>query len=176
MATATETDTTIDSLPADPVLLRAIVTSVQTCLAMCKMEGKCVGVATVPTREPGPITGMIGVHGDVSGFVTLNMSEKVAMAAVGGLLEEKYDVLTPQVIDGVGEITNILSGQIKGALSGSKWGFSRVTVPSVIVGQQHQVAFAGGLNFLCAVFEHTTDDTLMLDDRLLQVAVSLIRL
>ncbi len=173
---ATVTDTTIDALPADPLLLRSIVDAVTKSLPMCQMEVKCVGVATVPTREPGPITGMIGVHGDVSGFVTLNMSEKVAMAAVGGLLQEVCDTLTPQVVDGVGEITNIITGQIKGRLAGSKWGFSRVTIPSVIVGQQHQIAFAGGLNFLCVVFEHITDDTLMLDDRLLQVAVSLIRL
>lgn len=176
MATVTDTDTIIDSVPADPILLGAITGSVDACLTMCGMKAKCVGVATVPTREPGPITGMIGVHGDVSGFVTLNLSEKVALTAVGGLLEEKCELLTPQVIDGVGEITNILAGQIKSKLSGTKWSFSRVTVPSVIVGQQYQVAFAGGLNFLCAIFEHTTDDTLMLDDRLLQVAVSLIRL
>jgi chemotaxis protein CheX len=173
---ATLSDTTIDCLPADPLLLESMTRGVESCMTMCNMQAKCVGVATVPTREPGPITGMLGVHGDVSGFVTLNMAEKVAMHAVGGLLQEKYEVLTPQVIDGVGEIANILAGQIKGHLSGSKWGFSRVTIPSVIVGKQHQIAFAGGLNFLCAIFEHTTDDTLMLDDRLLQVALSLMRL
>ena len=135
MATDMHTDTTIDSVPADPILLRSITGGMDACLTMCGMEAKCVGVATVPTREPGPITGMIGVHGHVSGFVTLNMSEKVALAAVGGLLEEKCDVLTPQVIDGVGEIANILAGQIKSKLSGTKWSFSRVTIPSVIVGQ-----------------------------------------
>jgi chemotaxis protein CheX len=112
----------------------------------------------------------------VSGFVTVNMAEKVALSAVGGLLQDKCDTMTSQIIDGVGEMTNIIAGGIKKGLSNTSWGFGNVTVPSVIIGQNYQIAYAGGLNFLCATFEHKNEDCLMLEDRLLQVSLSLIQL
>jgi chemotaxis protein CheX len=104
------------------------------------------------------------------------MAESVAMSAVAGLLQERFDRLTPQVIDGVGEITNMIAGGIKKNLGGSPWAFSHVTVPSVIVGRNYQIAYARGLQYLAATFEHINEEVLLLDDRLIQVAISLIRL
>ena len=119
---------------------------------------------------------MIGVHGKVSGFVTVNMSERFGIAAVEGLLQEKYGELSSQVVDGVGEITNIIVGGIKSALSGTKWSFSNITVPSVIVGKGYQIAYAKGLDFLSISFEHDDPEAIMLEDRLMQVSISLLRL
>jgi chemotaxis protein CheX len=160
---------------ADPVLLKAIIDGVTDCLTSCGTKARCVGVSAIPTHEPGSVTGLIGVHGDVSGFVTVNMAERVARAAVGGLLQEQFDTLTPQIIDGVGEMTNIIAGGIKKGLSGSPWGFSHVTVPSVIIGRNYQIAYCRNLIFLSVTFEHQDPEVLMLEDRLLQVSVSLIR-
>jgi len=174
MSTATADN--LSAVSADPVLLSAVISSVESCLAMCDTEAKCVGVSSVPTRDPGKITGMIGVHGSVSGFITVNMAETVAMSAVGGLLQDRFERLTPQVIDGAGEMTNIISGGIKSGLAGSAWAFSHVTVPSVIVGQNYQIAYVKGLQFISATFEHTNDEALMLDDRIIKVSISLIRL
>jgi len=174
MATATEGE--MEVLSADPVMLQSIVSAVESCLQMCGMEAKCVAVSTVPPHEIGSITGMIGVHGEVSGFVTVNMAERVATSAVGGLLQDKCDSLTPQVIDGVGEITNIIVGGIKKGLSNSKWCFGQTTVPSVIIGRNYQIAYAGGLSFLSATFEHENDDSFTLEDRLIQISLSLIQL
>lgn len=172
---ATGSTEIMDSISANPVLLKAIVGAVESCLTMCDVEAKCVGMHTVPAKDPGTVTGIIGVHGDVSGFITVNMAERVAMSAVGRLLQVDFDTLTHQVIDGVGEMTNIISGGVKMGLSGTPWGFSHVTVPSVIVGHNYQIAYAQGLQFLSAVFEQQKVQTVMLDERLLQVAVSLIR-
>jgi chemotaxis protein CheX len=174
MATALQENTT--AVAADPDLLSAIVGAVGNCLDMCGATARCVGVSTVPSHEPGRVTGLIGVHGDVSGFVTVNMAETVACSAVGGLLQERVDKLTSQVVDGVGEMTNIIAGGIKNKLIKSRWSFSHVTVPSVIIGNNYQIAYAAGLEFLSVVFEHRNEEALMLEDRLLQVAVSLIRL
>ena len=174
MATATAEE--LNNVAADPILLKAIIDSVGGCLTMCDTEARCVGISSVPTRDPGSVTGMIGVHGDVSGFITVNMAELVAMSAVGGLLQEGFEKLTPQVLDGVGEITNIIAGGVKKGLSGTPWGFKSVTVPSVIVGRNYQIAFAAGLQYLCATFEQANEEALMLDDRLIKVAVSLIHL
>lgn len=166
------------SLPkfaVDPVIVPAIVDAVESAMTMSGAKVKCVAVASVPTRDPGHVTGMIGVHGNVSGFVTVNLAERAAIDVVGGLLQDKFDCLSPQIIDGVGELTNLVAGGIKKGLSGTDWGFNYVTVPSVIVGQKYQIAYCRGLHYVSATFEHENQDALMLDDRLVHVAVSLIR-
>lgn len=161
---------------ADPILAKAILGAVESCLEMCGVKARCVGLTTIPAREPGSITGMIGVHGDVSGFITVNMAEAVARSAVGGLLQDTCTALNAQVVDGAGEITNIIAGGIKKGLSGTKWAFGNVTVPSVIIGHNYQIAYARGLEYLCAIFEQDNSESVLLDERILQVAISLIRL
>ncbi len=173
---ATATLECLEALSADPVMLKAVTDAVASCMTMCDLRAECVGVSTIPTSEKGIVAGMIGVHGNVSGFVTVNMAERVALAAVGGLLQDRFDALTAQVIDGVGEIANIIGGGVKKGLAGSKWAFTHVTVPSVIVGHNYEIAYARGLQYLCATFEQKEAEALMLHDRLMTVSVSLLRL
>jgi len=161
--------TVTDALVADPLLLAPIIASVESALTMCDTVARCVGISMVPCRDAGCITGMIGVHGEVSGFITVNMAQRVALSMVGRLLQDRCDALSAQVIDGVGEITNLIAGGIKKR-------FSHVTVPSVIIGQNYHIAFARGLKYLCVTFEHQNEEALLLEDRLIQVAISLLRL
>lgn len=160
----------------DPILLNSIVDAVHSSLMMCDTRVRCVGVNTVPLREKGIITGMIGVHGDVSGFVTVNFAERVALNAVGGLLQEEVGSLSAQVIDGVGEITNLIAGGIKKGLAGSEWAFQSVTVPSVIIGPNYEITYTKGLEFLSAAFEQQDDEFSLLDERIMLVTISLLRL
>ncbi len=171
MATATE-DATASHVSANPVLIAAVVDSFNRGLIMCGTTARCVGVSSVPARDSGMITGMIGVHGKVSGFITVNMAERFAIRAVEGLLQETFGELTSQVVDGAGEITNIIVGGIKSSLGKTKWGFSQITVPSVIVGKGYSIAYARGLEFLNVTFEHDDGEAVLLEDRLVQVSVS----
>ncbi len=164
------------AIAADPVLMKSVIEAVEQALQMCDTQARCVALARVPARDPGSVTGLIGVHGNVSGYITVNLAERVAKSVVGGLLQDSFETLTNQVIDGVGELTNIIAGGIKKGVLGSQWAFNNVTVPSVIVGRNYQIAFCRGLEYLSVTFEQENDDAVMLEDRLLQVAVSLIRL
>lgn len=175
MATATLEPSCL-SLTIDPHLEKAMGDAVNNCLTMCSLRARCVGMCSVPVSEGGLVTGMIGVHGKVSGFITVNMSERLAIRAVGGLLQENYDRLSSQVIDGVGEIANIIVGGMKSALSSTPRAFQSITVPSVIVGTGYSIAYASGLEFLSGVFECQDKEAIMLADRLLQVNVSLLKL
>lgn len=160
----------------DSELTSAVLGAVSSALAMCDTAAHCVGVSAIPTGDTGLITGLIGVHGRVSGFVTVNMSERMAIRAVEGLLQDRFGELTSQVVDGAGEITNIIVGGIKSTLGGTPWSFSHITVPSVIIGKGYQIAYARGLQFVCATFEHEDPEVVMLEDRLMQVSISLLRL
>lgn len=172
------TDTANESfLTVDMMIAEAIRQGVKNAFAMCDLELEPVAVASIPHREPGVVTGMVGVHGKVSGFVILNMSERAATHAVGGLLQDEFNEVTSQVVDGVGEIANILAGGVKMGLNGSPWQFSAITVPSVIIGQSYQIAFARGLNFTSVTFRLPENDKfVLLEDSLVQVSLSLIRL
>ena len=173
---ATAVETKQIGFQFDPLLMHALTSAVESALTMCDVKARCVGVTSVPAQEPGIITGMLGVHGKVSGFMTVNFSERFAVRAVAGLLQEDCQELSAQVVDGVGEITNVIGGGVKRALATTPWGFSHVTVPSVIVGSGYRIAYAKGLDFLCAVFEHDDEEAIMLQDRMLQVSISLLRL
>lgn len=175
MATVAE-DTTLDCLNINPQLFDAVKKSVESALEMCDTKIRCVGVSAMPTQESGNITGMIGVHGKVSGFISVNMAERFVISAVEGLLQEKFGKLTSQVIDGAGEITNIVVGGVKSALANSEFGFSHITVPSVIVGQNFTIAYAPGLQYLTVTFEHVDADAIRLEDRMMHVSMSLLTL
>ncbi|PHR96301.1 MAG: chemotaxis protein CheX [Blastopirellula sp.] len=175
MATAEMSGTT-SFIGVEDALTDAVIESVTNAFDMCGIKTKCVGVAAVPLQEKGLVTGIIGVHGKVSGFITVNMAERVAISSVEGLLQESYGKLTSQVVDGAGEITNIIVGGIKSRLSKTPWGFQGITVPSVIVGEGYQMAFAKGLDFLSATFEHDDPEAVMLEERLVSVSMSFLKL
>jgi hypothetical protein len=61
-------------------------------------------------------------------------------------------------------------------LASSKWGFTQITVPSVIVGRGYSIAYARGLEFLTVTFEHEDREAVLLEDRLIQVSMSLLTL
>ncbi|MEM6329270.1 MAG: chemotaxis protein CheX [Planctomycetota bacterium] len=163
-------------LAVNATLMEAVIKSTGNALTMCGLQADCVGAARVPHQESGIVTGMIGVHGAVSGFVTVNMSERFALQAVGGLMQEEFGPqLNSAVVDGSGELTNMVVGGIKSSLSTTEWAFSHITVPSVIVGKGYAIAYARGLEFLTTTFEYEDDDAVLLEDRLLHVSMSLLR-
>ena len=169
-------DTLLGSMNINPQLYNSITDSVNCALDMCDTKVRCVGVSATPTQETGIITGMIGVHGKVSGFVSVNIAEQFVIRAVEGLLQENFGKLTSQVVDGAGEITNIIVGGIKSSLANTEWGFSQITVPSVIVGQNFTIAYSRGLEFLTVTFEHENPDTVRLEERMMHVSMSLLTL
>jgi chemotaxis protein CheX len=166
----------ICALNYEPLLLNAIDQAVTSAMGMCGVHAECVGVSTVPPSETGVITGLLGVHGKVTGFVTVNMAERFATKAVEGLLQDQFDRITAQVVDGLGEITNVIGGGIKGQLASTPWGFTHITVPSVIVGKGYAIAYAKGLEFLSVQYVHDDPEAIRLEDRQMQVSISLLRL
>ncbi len=169
-------DIPTDKIDLNTTLLSAVTGAANKGLSMAGLEAKCVGVSRIPARHAGTVTGMIGVHGNVSGFVTVNLSEQLALYAVEQLLHEKYEKLCNQVIDGVGEMTNMIVGGIKSSLAKTDWAIDHITVPSMIVGDGYQVAFASGIELIDVTFEVNNDSAIMLNDKLLHVTVSLLKL
>lgn len=155
-------------------LVNSVIKSVENAMVMCHCKARCVGVSTIPEGNSRLITGMIGLHGKVTGFATLNMPEQVAMRSVCGLLQEELTSLSPQIVDGAGELTNIVVGGIKSQLAGTEWAFNYMTTPSVIIGDGCQIAFGSGIDFVAVTFEVVDEESVLIQERLMTVSLSLI--
>ncbi|BBO31205.1 chemotaxis protein CheX [Lacipirellula parvula] len=87
------------------------------------------------------ISGIIGLSGKAKGTVLIGMSSDFAIAATNRLLGEQADGLTPEVIDAVGELANMIAGGAKTRLEELNMSIS---LPSVIAGKNHSVSFPSG--------------------------------
>ena len=164
------------SLTINRQLFEAITSAAENSLQMAGVSAVCVGVTRSPNKKTGEVTGMIGVHGAVSGFLSVNMSEELAIQVVSGLLHERCESLSPQVIDGSGEFANLVAGGVKASLAGGEWAFSQITIPSVIVGEGYHVAYGHGTELVEVAFEIDNPNVVRTSDRMLYVTLSLLRI
>jgi len=90
----------------------------------------------------GDVTGLIGVSGFATGTIALTMSQGAILNIVTNMVGEEYTRINDDVADAVGELTNMISGQARRALSENGMNF-KASTPSVIVGKGHQVNHVG---------------------------------
>ena len=86
------------------------------------------------------VTGVIGFTGDREGTMTVSMSTSTALTIYSRLFNEQYSKITPEIIDAVGELTNIISGQARKELENQ--GLHVVAyVPIVFSGKGVKISF-----------------------------------
>jgi chemotaxis protein CheX len=142
---------------------------------MCDLKVRVAGVTKIPIQLPNaPVTGIVGMSGKCTGFVSISMPERVATLAVSGLLMEEHKTINAQVIDGVGEITNVIAGGLKTRLSNSSWAVGHITIPSVILGSQYNISYSKGIEYCGVTFEVDDPESLSIHDKVFAVSTSLI--
>jgi chemotaxis protein CheX len=83
----------------------------------------------------GAVTGIIGLASDVySGNMILSFEEKAILSIVSKMLGEEFPEVTKDVVDAVGELTNMISGGAKAELSQEGFVFDMAT-PAMISGK-----------------------------------------
>ncbi|HBT77042.1 MAG TPA: chemotaxis protein CheX [Planctomycetaceae bacterium] len=177
-APSTPPDCGIRGLSVNQQLVNPLIYSVENAFKMCELTVRVVGVTRIPTQLPKClITGMIGMGGKATGFMTISLPERVATLSVSGLLQDEFATVNSQVVDGIGELTNIIAGGVKSRLVNSpQWMISTITIPSVIIGGDYSIAYTKGIEFGSVTFEVDDSDTLSIDDRLFMVTCSLMQL
>ena len=82
------------------------------------------------------ISGIIGIAGESKGVIVLSINENLAISLVSKLVGKKITTLDDDVVDTIGELTNIIAGN-------SKKGFEeyrlKISLPSIIKGKEHSV-------------------------------------
>jgi chemotaxis protein CheX len=86
----------------------------------------------------GDVSGIIGITGDAIGSLSLSFSEACICGIVTNMLGEEYHEVTRDILDAVGEITNMVSGASRTQLE--KLGMSvYAAIPTVIHGKNHTI-------------------------------------
>jgi chemotaxis protein CheX len=102
-------------------------------------------------NEPAhEISGVIGLSGKAIGTVVLSLGEPVALKVTAAMLGEEPPELNGDVSDTIGELTNMIAGSAKAQLEHLAMS---VSLPSVIMGRNHRVAFPGDIKPVAIPFE-----------------------
>ena len=84
-------------------------------------------------------SGFIGVSGPLQGSIVVSLDQNVAFAAAEAFLGSRPSAINAEVIDMVGELTNMIAGAGKDRI-----GIPGITLglPTVITGKGHTVTFS----------------------------------
>ena len=107
------------------------------------------------------ISAVIGLTGEARGAVVISMKNDLAVKLTGILTNKSHEVEHDEVIDAVGEIVNIISGNVKGELEET----FRLTIslPTIVTGKKHSIAWPDGLaRVICIPFTIFEDDNFVL--------------
>lgn len=116
----------------------AAQTVFKTMLGISAEMGKAV-LKTVNSTS-GDVTGIMGLVGDKKGTVAISLSEKGAKFVYKTLVGDECENISQDVVDAIGEITNIISGQARKEFERSGINLS-AAIPMVIVGKNVEMNF-----------------------------------
>lgn len=84
------------------------------------------------------ITAMLGLGGDIRGMLAVHCPAAVAMAITSGFLGMDVDELNEDVKDAIGEIANMVAGNLKIAFAGYDLKIE-LAIPTSIIGKSYRV-------------------------------------
>lgn len=169
-----DTHTAQLSLSVDPIILEAVIAGTQEGLQMTNLCPPAVGVSCFFTPR-NPLSVIIGLVGDSSGSLTLNLSEEGLLFVAGKLIGEEQTTVSEDVIDAMMEIGNLVAGCVKDKLAGSKYSIQKMSLPSVIFGQSYNVLYSRGIQTVSVEFELEDLPFVQLGGRFFTSTVSLLR-
>lgn len=95
------------------------------------------------------ISGIIGLSGKAVGMVVLSLSDEVAIKATSAMLLCETNEINADVIDAVGELTNMVAGAAKAELAEFEMS---VSLPNVVTGEAHDIRFPSNVTPICVPF------------------------
>jgi len=101
-------------------------------------------------QDLSEVSGIIGLAGETVGAVVLSFSRDTAIKMISKLAGTKYTALGKEVIDGVGELINIIAGNAKQGLLDFR---IEISLPGVITGTTYRIHWPEGIPVVAIPFE-----------------------
>ena len=108
----------------------------------CKTEvkaGRVFFVAKDEYETSWDISGIIGLSGEASGAVAISMKDITAFQVTKILTGQEYKSIDADVTDAVGEIINIIAGNVKKNFEDDLR--IKISLPSIIKGKAHSIVW-----------------------------------
>jgi chemotaxis protein CheX len=105
----------------------------------------------------GDVTGIMSMVGDRKGTIAISFGEKGALFVFNSLMGDEADSICPEVVDAIGELTNIISGQARKEFE--KTGVNlKASIPMVVVGRGVETNFITKLPIVELPFNFSADN------------------
>ncbi|MCL2231100.1 MAG: chemotaxis protein CheX [Treponema sp.] len=85
------------------------------------------------------ISGIIGLSGEAHGAVAISLKEETAFRLTSILTGKEYSVIDKEVTDMLGEVVNIIAGNVKNVFE--KKHRIKISMPSIIKGRAHSIVW-----------------------------------
>jgi chemotaxis protein CheX len=140
--TTTNINTALDAQLVN-VMLESVLAVLSTMAATdARLSSAKPSSEYVPTGDVSSIIGITGEAGE--GTIILSFTQQVAALLVSRLVGlNPEDLSKDELLDGVGELINMVSGRSKTALSSTVETPYKLSLPSLVVGHNHEVVTPG---------------------------------
>jgi chemotaxis protein CheX len=102
------------------------------------------------------ISAVIGLSGDIRGAVVMSMKKEFAVKIADTLVGTPHTEIDDDVVDAIGEIVNIIAGNVKNEVAGGEK--MVISLPTVVKGQNLTIAWPGNhARILCISFKYEDD-------------------
>jgi chemotaxis protein CheX len=102
------------------------------------------------------ISAVIGLSGDIRGAVVMSMKKSFAIKIADTLVGTTHTEIDDDVVDAIGEIVNIIAGNVKNEVTGGEK--IVISLPTVVKGENLTIAWPGNhARILCISFKHEDD-------------------
>jgi len=115
----------------------------------CKIRMGNPALVDEESKTPDMI-GVIGMSGTAQGIVALKFPVSTALSIVGRMVGMEFRSVDSSIIDGVGEMVNIIAGSAKAKFAGHNINLS---LPTVVRGNIYQISNLHNAVFLAVPFE-----------------------
>lgn len=102
------------------------------------------------SRAAHEVSGVIGLSGKAVGTVVVSFSTQVALKAASTMLMMEFTAIDEEVVDAVGELTNMVAGAAKAELEEFEM---MVSLPNVVTGPAHEVHFPSQVSPISIAFD-----------------------
>ena len=87
------------------------------------------------------VSGIIGFSGDIVGSVVVSFQMQTAKKLVEALTGAEIDPTSPDFVDAIGELTNMIAGNAKKDLEV----VANISIPTIIIGHNHTIGRLTGV-------------------------------
>jgi chemotaxis protein CheX len=105
----------------------------------------------------GDVTGIMGLVGDAKGTVSISFTKPGALFIYKTLMGEDHTDIDPDVVDAIGELTNITSGQARKVFEETNINL-KAAIPTVIVGKDVELHIICALPIVSLPFHFQTNN------------------